>query len=143
MRFRQKFPIAQIVTAGIWIVLSGLWLHKPHAIAGIRSAYALTGFAWLFVLSMALACYFFIWWDIADDGITERRLWRTKFIPWDEVYRIGIWRPLNKTIGNTLEIEYARTGPMSDRGSLILLPTKRQSFLNAFRTHAPRAVIEV
>jgi hypothetical protein len=132
-----------MIVAPLWIAVSIAWFRKPHAIAGVRGAYTITGFLWLFALIMYLAGYFFIWWDITDDALVERRLWNTKFIPWVDIYRVGLWRPLNKGLGGTLEIDYARTGPTPDRGSITLLPRERQAFLATLRTHAPQAAIEL
>ena len=143
MRFRQRFPTFQIIGALAWITLSELTAHKAHAILGIRSAYAYLGAAWSFVLLLALAGYFFMWWDVTSDSLIERRLWSTKSVPWNEIYRVGLYRPLKKALGQTLEIEYARTGPFSDRGHLVLLPLERQSFLLALRSHAPEAVFDL
>jgi hypothetical protein len=143
MRFRQKFPTTQIIMALVWIALSESWVHKGHAIAGIRGAYAWVAAGWIFVLVMALAGYFFIWWDITSDSLIERRLWNTKVVPWSEVYRVSPYLPSKKTVGDTLDIEYARAGPLSDRGHIVLLPLERQSFVLALRTHVPQAVFDL
>jgi len=147
MRFRQRFPTAQMILAPLWIAVSIAWLRKPHAIAGIRGAYTVIGLLNVLVLILYLSNYLFVWWDITDHGIRERRLWDTRFIPWDAIDRVHLWRPsplkIKTVLGETLEVEYARTGPMPDRGSILLLPRKRQSFLLALRTHAPQAAIEL
>ena len=115
-------------------------LRKPGEIPAI---YIFTGAAWLFILVFAIAGYCLTWWEISNEGLKEHRIWKTKFIPWDEVYRVGLWRPHSRSIGDILEIEYARTGPMSDRGSITLSPLQRNSFLDALRTCAPQAAFDL
>ncbi len=141
MRFRQKFPWSQVATAVVWIGLGCFaWTQRRHS--GIPM-YGVIGLGWLFVLLFGVAGYWLIWWDVSDSGLTERRLWRTRFIPWEEVYRVGPWRPFRKSRGDTIEIEFARTGPLSDRGHFVLLPLERQGLLDAIRAHAPQATVEL
>ena len=143
MRFRQKFPALQALSALLWIALVIAWSRENQPASRIGGASVISLVAWLFILLWSLAGYFFIWWDITSDGITERRLWNTRSIPWDEVCSVAPWRPRSKTIHDTVEVEYARTGPISDRGSLMLLPREHQSLLAALRARAPHATFDL
>ena len=142
MRFRQRFPWLQIVPALLWIGLGATVATHKHAHAG-TPFYEILGFIWLFILAFTIAGYYLIWWDITEAGLTERRFWRTKLIPWDEIYRVGPWRPYKKHLSDTLEVEYARTGPLSDRGHFVLLPLERQGFISAVKARASQAIFEL
>ena len=142
MLFRSKFAWGQLLTALIWIPLSFTWFHKhPHH--GIGQAYLLAGILWLFVGFYSIVGYFFVWWRIDDSGLTQRRLWSTRTIPWNEITRIGPWRHNNKPIPNWLSVEYARPAPLSDRGELRFQPAKCFFLVRALRARAPQADYEV
>ena len=116
MRFRTKFQGVQFASAAVWIGLSCAWLHKPNADLAIRGAYLIAGVIWLFVGIISLASYFLTWWEIDDAGLTQRRLWSKRIVPWSEVSRVGPWQPGRKPMPNWLAVDYARSAPMSDRG---------------------------
>ena len=119
--------------------LSFAWFHKhPHDRIG--QLYLLLGIVQLIV---AIATYFFIWWRIDDSGLTQRRLFSTRTIPWNEITRIGPWRHNNKPIPNWLSVEYARPAPLSDRGELLFQPAKCFFLVRALRARAPQAEYEV
>lgn len=84
----------------------------------------------------------FIYWEIDNDGLRERRLWHSKQVPWQDVVHVGSWHP-NQPSSDYLEIDYARPAPMSDRGSVIANPEDRSGFLAALHRFAPNADFEV
>jgi hypothetical protein len=139
MRFRTKFQWGQIALAAIWIPLSYSWFHKPTAALGIRYAYLIGGITWALVAIAYLASYFFTWWDVTDLGLMQRKLWRAQTIPWSEIVRVGPWKPNSKLMYDWLAVDYARNGPMSDRGTLLFQPTQRDSLVRTIQAHAPQA----
>lgn len=139
MRFRTKFAWVQFAGAILWLGLSYSWSHNTHATSGIRSSYLLGGIFWLFLALSCVMNYFFTWWDINDSGLTQRRLWSTRTIPWNEITRIAPWQPNSKPMPKWLAVEYARPAPMSDRGQLLIQPADRNALVRALRTHAPQA----
>ena len=98
MRFRTKFAWVQFAGAILWIGLSYSWSHNTHATSGIRSSYLVGGIFWLFLALSCIVNYFFTWWDVDDSGLTQRRLWKTRTIPWNEITHIGPWQPNSKPI---------------------------------------------
>jgi hypothetical protein len=139
MRFRSKFAWAHLCVAILWIAVSCMWLRKPNAAPGIRGAYLIAGILWLFATIFRIRDYF-VWWGIEDAGLINHRPWNTRTIPWNEITRVGPWRPNNKPMYNWLAVNYARPSPISDRGELILFkPEDRDGLVQALRAHAPQA----
>jgi hypothetical protein len=143
MRFRSRFAWVQFAGAILWIGLSDSWFHKPNAPPGIRSAYLIAGVFWLFIALSCIANFCFAWWQVDDTGLTQRRLWKTRTIPWNEITRIGPWQPNSKPMPQWLAVEYARSAPMSDRGELLIQPADRNTLVRALRAHAPQADYEI
>lgn len=138
MLVRSKFAWAQLTGALFWAGLSFTWFHKhPHD--SIGQLYLLVGILQLIVAIMAVVSYFFIWWRIDDSCLTQRRLFSTRTIPWNEITHIGPWRHNNKPIPHWLSVEYARSAPLSDRGELRIQPADRNTLVRSLRTHAPQA----
>jgi hypothetical protein len=143
MRFRSKLAWVPLATAMLYLGISfGGW--KRHHATGIREAYVATCFLWGSLGLFSLASYFLVWWDLDDTGITQRRLWSRKFVPWHEITHIGPWQPGKKPIYNTVAIDYLRTAPLSDRGSfLIQQPSQRDALLASLHSHAPQAIFDL
>jgi hypothetical protein len=142
MLFRSRFAWLQLAGALPWIPLSFVWFHK-HPDDGIGQAYLLLGILQLLIAAYCIAGYFFVWWRIDDSGLTQRRLWNACTIPWNEITRIGPWRPNNKPIPQWLAVEYSRPAPLSDRGELLIQPADRYALARALRAHAPQAEYEI
>jgi hypothetical protein len=142
MLFRSRFAWLQLASGLIWTGLSFSWFHKhPHD--GIGQAYLLTGILQLFIAASCIASYFFVWWRIDDSGLTQRRLWGARTVPWNEITRIGPWQPNSKPIARWLSVEYARHAPLSDCGELLIQPADRNALVRALRAHAPQADYEI
>ncbi len=142
MRFRSRLSWVQPVGALLWMGISFSRFYKhPHEFIGHADL-----FLWvlqLLIAAFTIASYFFVWWSIDDGGLTERRLWITRTVPWNEIRRIGPWKPNDKPLPKWLAVEYARPAPMSDRGELLIQPTDRNTLAQALRAHAPQADYEV
>jgi hypothetical protein len=139
MLFRSKFTSLQLLAALLWIGLSFAWFHKhPHELIG--QAYLLLG---ILQLGIAITTYFFVWWRIDESGLTQRRLFSNRTIPWNEITRIGPWQPHSKPIPQWLSVEYSRSAPMSNRGELLIQPADRNTLVRTLRTHAPKADYEI
>jgi hypothetical protein len=80
-----------------------------------------------------------VYWDLDSAGLHERRLWGERKIPWQEVIRVSAWNP-EQTSSDFLAVHYARSAPMSDRGSVIANPDDRKQFLAGLRRYAPLTV---
>jgi hypothetical protein len=142
MRFRTKFAWVQFASAILWVGLSYLWLRKPSAAPGIRSTYLMAGVFWLFTALSCIASYCFNWWEISDSGLTQRRFWSVRTVPWNEITRIGPWHPGKKPNPHWLVVDYVRPAPMSDRGELLIQLADRNALVRALRSHAPHADFE-
>jgi hypothetical protein len=102
----------------------------------------MAGVFWLFIALSCIANYCFTWWGVDDFGLTQRRLWSTRTIPWNEITHIGPWQPNSKPNYQWLSVDYARAAPMSDRGQLLIQPTDRDALVKALRTRALQAEFE-
>lgn len=143
MRFRHKFPVGLIISCALWLAVTGGWLHRPGVAPGAHSMYFVSFVFWICLTSIAILGHLTSWWQIADNGIYERLFWKTRFVPWDEIQRIKPYQPISKTRPDTIEITYARTGPFSDRGSMVLWPQHRQQLLASLHSHLPPTVFEL
>ncbi len=143
MRFRQKLPVTRLICEAIWIALTGGWVHRAGIPAGTHSMYQVSLAFWIFLTLWTVLSYLTCWWVISADGIHERRIWSTRFVPWEEVQRIGPYQPSSKPLLGMMEITYARTGPLSDRGSMVLRPGNRQQLLASLQSHLPPTAFEV
>jgi hypothetical protein len=142
MLFRSRFARLQLAGAILWAGLSFAWFHKhPHDSTG--QAYLLIGILQLLIAAYCIAAYFFVWWRIDDSGLTQRRLWSTRTIPWNEITRIGPWQPNSKPIPHWLSVEYAHPAPLSYRGELLFQPANCFILVRALRARAPQAEYEV
>jgi hypothetical protein len=139
MLFRSRFGWLQLAIAILWAAFCFAWFHKhPHELIG--QFYLLLGILQLLITA---ATYFFVWWRIDDSGLTQRRLFSTRTIPWNEITRIGPWRHNDKPIPKWLAVEYSRTAPISDCGELLIQPEDPFAVARALRAHAPQAEYEI
>ena len=95
---------------------------------------------WAISASLMSILPFLTYWDFESDGLRERRLWRTKTIPWAEVTYVGPWESASS---KWVAIEYERKAPLSDRGRVIVTPARRKAFIAALRQFAPQAEFEI
>jgi hypothetical protein len=84
----------------------------------------------------------FIYWDVDDDGLRERRLWKTKEVAWRNVRHVGAWNP-SQPASDYLAIDFARPAPTPGRSRIIAHPEDRTAFIAALRRFAPQAVFDV
>lgn len=139
MRFRAKFGLlgwVYVAFASFVIVL----ILSPRQHHGDQRFFAVLPTLVLAVLR--ILSQIFIYWEINSDGLRVRRFWDEKTIPWQEVTRVGAWNPKHAS-SDVLAIDYFRSAPMSDQGSVIANPEDRQQFLANLRRYAPQAVFDV
>jgi len=139
MRFRTKFAWLQLGSGIVWMAVSYLWIHKPSAAPGVRGAYLIAGLIWMSLSILSVASYHFTWWEISDAGLIQKRLWSTRTIPWSEIICVGPWQPGKRPNYAWLEVGYARSAPMSDRGTLLIQPAERDALVHQLRARAPQA----
>jgi hypothetical protein len=139
MLFRTRFGWLQLLMALTWATLSFAWFHK-HSHDRLGQAYLILGILQLLIVTVT---YFFVWWRVDDSGLTQRRLFSTRTIPWNEITRIGPWHHNNKPIPRWLSVEYARPAPLSERGELLLQPANCFFLVRALRVRAPQAEYEI
>jgi len=138
MRFRAKFGLLGWAYVGSALFVLVLRLSRGHHNEVLTTlAVFLPVFAALKILAQI-----FVYWDLDSAGLHERRLWGEKKIPWREVTRVSAWNP-EQTSSDFLAVHYARSAPMSDRGSVIANPDDRKQFLADLRRYAPLAVFDV
>jgi len=144
MRFRQRFAWIQFIGALLWLCLSYGWMNKPHTIPGLRSAYTMLGVVCLLQALFCLLSYYFIWWGIGENGLTERRLLSARTIPWTELTRVGPWVTGKRRNLGWVEVGYYRSAPMSDSGQLLLQPKheERKDLFAQLCHYAPQATFE-
>lgn len=138
MRFRQQFGLSGYIWLTILCFYSFVLFsqsgksHLPFPVAEI----------WIFFAALQVASKLFTYWDVESDGLHERRLWNTREVPWDEITRVEPYNP-NHPASPSMAIEYARTGPLSDRGQILANPADWDEFLRAMRRFAPHADFEL
>jgi|GEM_PF-2547308 len=133
MRFRSPIGLPEWTMAGIGL-FSLVQLISPLS----RSKYIP-----ICLISLALsnlAPRLFTYWESRAEGLWERRLWRTQQIPWEEILRVSGWPG---TSGKGFQIDFARSAPLSDRGTIYASPADRDSFLAELRQHAPHAEMNI
>ena len=113
MRFRSRFAWFQLVVALIWMGIGLLSFHK-HLHDGNGQDHSFAGIIQMLIGISYFVMYFFTWWRIDDSGLFERRLWKTRTVPWNEITRIGPWRPNDKPNYNWIAVEFYRPAPLSD-----------------------------
>jgi hypothetical protein len=85
--------------------------------------------------------HLFTYWKLEQDGLRVRSMLFEKAIAWGEITSVS---GFNGNAGSsTLELDYARTGPLSDRGSVLANPEDRNEFLQGLHRFAPHATFEV
>jgi hypothetical protein len=131
MRFRQKTRLIDqaMVVLGLLFLLRIAFVHHFSASSQL----------WMMVLPLlALEIVLdksFIYWECNSSGLRERRFWRIKEVPWEEVRQVGRWRPKAETVA----VIYAHPAPLSSSGCIVANPADRAGFLAALRRFAPQA----
>lgn len=137
MRFRAKFRLLDWGCVALGLLYLFRMIFGPHTLA-----FGWWGMVWpIFALEFVLLNRF-VYWEIKTDGLRERRLWSVREVPWQEVTHVRPWRE-NKPSSAYLAIDFARSAPMSDRGTVIANPEARSQFIGALRKFAPKAEFEV
>jgi hypothetical protein len=138
MRFRAKFQWIHAITAVIWLVIgsASIWRYA-RGVGG--DLHMFTGIVQILLGMLLLSAYAFTWWEIGDSGLVQHLGWRTQTVPWGEVVHVAPWQPGDKPVYSRLAVDYARTGPMSNRGTMVLAPVDCGVVLRAIRAHAPQA----
>jgi hypothetical protein len=77
-------------------------------------------------------------WEVGEGGLVQRHFWSERTILWGEVTGVRQWGKAKRT-GRCLVLNYARTGPMSERGELRIKPVEFDALVRALRDHAPQA----
>jgi hypothetical protein len=138
MRFRAKFGLLGWAYVGSALLVLVLRLGRGHHNDVLATlAVFLPVFAAFKILAQIV-----VYWDLDSVGLHERRLWGERQIPWQEVTRVSAWNP-ERPSSDFLAVHYARSAPMSDRGSVIANPDDRDQFLADLRRYAPLAVFDV
>jgi hypothetical protein len=96
----------------------------------------------LLLAALLVGSYLSFSWELGESGLTQRHLWSTRTIPWDEVTRVGIRGDAKRTRG-CLILDYARRGPMSERGELRIQAVETDALVRALRDHAPQAEFDL
>jgi hypothetical protein len=138
MRFRAKFGAIGWCS----VALGSLWLFVAFS-RHSRSAHAVD---WYTAAVVALPVFqqilnhLFTYWEVDSRSFRMRCLWTTKEVAWEEVKRERGAQDWPSS--NTLELDYFRSAPMSDRGLIRMNPDHRGEFLQELRRFASQAEFE-
>jgi hypothetical protein len=139
MRFRAKFDRLDVLYLALPLFALGLLLSGPHHASPFLRIFAvLWGLLGLFRVLDRFCTY----WDVASDGLRERRLWSVRFIPWAQINSVAPW-PDGKPMHGAVVIDFARPAPLSSTGRVIANPDRLDEFLAELREHAPQARLAV
>lgn len=141
MRFRSKFEWPLLGACMVWSGLCLAWSHRYFHEA-IGWAYLLIGIVYLLLMALLVSSYFFFWWEVGESGLVRHYFWSQCTIPWSEVTWVGRWGK-KKRMRDCLVLTYARTGPMSDRGKLLIRPVEFDALVRALRDHATQAEFDL
>ena len=86
MRFRAKFGALGYCWVGLACLWTVLLLFGPHRDRTVLFTFTSASAALLRILN-----HRFIYWDVQDDRLRERRLWRAKEIAWQEITHVKPW----------------------------------------------------
>jgi hypothetical protein len=85
--------------------------------------------------------HLFIYWEIDSNSLRVHRFWTTKEIAWADITHVG--GANGRPSAAFLDVYYARSAPMSDRGHFLANPEDRRGFIEELRKFAPQAEFEV
>ncbi len=138
MRFRAKFGLLGWSCVALALLVLVLWFSSGYH----NETLGILATTLPILAAIEILKEVFIYWELDADGLCERRFWTEKKIPWQEVIRVSAWNS-EQPSSDFLAIDYARSAPMSDRGSVIANPEDRQRFLADLYRYAPQAAFEV
>jgi len=90
---------------------------------------------WPLLALLRILNNFFVYWECNTSGLRERRIWRNKDVPWEEIRQVGKWRPKDETVA----VIFARPAPSFTSGCITADPADRAGFLAALCQYAPQA----
>jgi len=134
MKFRTKFGALGYCWVGFACLMGVLWLSGPH-----KSYSGMFAFTCVLMASQQILNHFFIYWEVRDDHLLERRLWNAREVAWNEVTHVGN-RERNP---DYLVVDHVRMAPLSERGSILANPEDRSEFIHALHRRAPQAIFDV
>jgi hypothetical protein len=135
MRFRAKFDRLDVLYLALPLFMLVLLLSGPqHASPLLRIFAVLWGLLGLFRVLDRFCTY----WDVASDGLRERRFWSVRFIPWAQMSSVAPW-PDGKPLQGAVVIDFSRPAPLSSTGRVIANPDRLDEFLAELREHALQA----
>jgi hypothetical protein len=138
MRFRAKFGalgwiFVSLACASIFILIVGVG-HKSAQHRYLAVVYML-------LASQMVLYHFFTYWEMDSSSLRVHYFWTTKEIAWAEVTYVG--GANGRPSSAFLDVYYARSAPMSERGHLLANPNDRRAFIEELRKFAPQAEFEV
>ena len=139
MRFRAKFGAQDISLLAAGILIASVLVLQWH-----RGGSLWLGFfgLWMAIILARLLNPILIYWDIAPEGLRERRVWQSRIILWREIVSVEPW-PEEQPNADYLAIYFSRPAPLSSAGRVLANPADRSGFLSLLRTHAPQARFEL
>jgi hypothetical protein len=94
----------------------------------------------VFIAAQQILNRTFTYWDVDDTGLKERRLWNIRTVPWAEITYV---RAASNANPDCLAIDFARSAPVSDRGTITANPIEMTQFIDILRKFAPQASFEI
>lgn len=135
MRFRAKFDLLDCCYLAL--ALMALVLRfSPGYHRGTLTPWLVTVCVALTLLRLVPRRL--VYWEIAADGLRERRLWRERTVAWSDIVSVSPW-PEGNSASRQVAVGFGQTAPLSGRGQMIANPGDLDGFLRELRTHAPQA----
>ncbi len=129
-RKRLFLAVAYLLVGALWILIAAQGTSSFHSVGFLTAAlYLFLGISYVVGLRA-------MWWELRDNGIVERRFWRTRSVPYSAITIVGHW----DGDPNVIEVRYASLDPkIFPQGSMPVLVAERTDFLAALRNLAPDA----
>jgi hypothetical protein len=125
-RFRQPLSEGQLALSFLYLLLGAIGLY------GWRSRNGLLDAAIYFAIGIGyMAGYFTNWWELRPNGLFERRLWRTRTVPYSNMVTVAH----KNGDTNSVEISYIGGNP-SQPASMTVPTSNRVAFLDPLRSLA-------
>lgn len=138
MRFRSKFGLQGWLIAGLFLIFSLPWVFGSRMSILDQIAAVSTGAS----LILLLLSRYFVYWEIDETVIRERRFGKEKAVPYPEISQI-VGRTYWNRRPTQIMITYFRASDPPKERRLYASPADVEGFLNALKKVAPSAAIYV
>ena len=129
----------QVASTLIWVILSSLRLHKSHISEGEHSLALLGAIFWSILGLIWLLQYFFIYWEIREHELFERRLLKVSSTPFEKITAVEPWPNSERFSSTIIAVRFGRVGSaLEPETNIIVSAADREGFVQALRRHVPQ-----